>query len=142
VGTQLISRSAQRVELTSAGKAFLDHARESLVQAEAAKEAALCAAQPERPTFALGIVSGAEIDLLPEVDRVLRDEFPNIDIRLSGDCSPVLARALLRRRLDVGFIRPEEQMDDLRYTRVVRIRLSWSARATIILRRIRLYRLG
>src|SRR5712672_4286248 len=48
VGVQLIHRSAHGVELTSAGKAFLDHARMALVQAEAAKEAALRAAQPAR----------------------------------------------------------------------------------------------
>ncbi|MEW6640974.1 MAG: LysR substrate-binding domain-containing protein [Pseudomonadota bacterium] len=119
VGTSLISRSAQGVELTSAGKAFLDHARMALVQAEAAREAALRAAQPAKPTFALGFISGAEIGLLPGVDRLLRDQFPNIDVRLSSDYSPVLAKALMRRKLDAAFIRPEEQMDDL-HTKHVR----------------------
>jgi LysR family transcriptional regulator, hca operon transcriptional activator len=118
VGTQLITRSAHGVELTSAGKAFLDHARMALVQAEAAREAALRAAQPPRPTFALGFMSGAEIGLLPEVERILRDQFPGIDIRLSSDYSPVLAKALMRRKLDAAFIRPEEQMEDLRFKRV------------------------
>ena len=108
VGVQLMHRSAHGVELTSAGKAFLDHARMALVQAEAAKEAALRAAQPARPTFALGFMSGAEIGLLPEVERVLRDEFPGIEIRLSSDYSPVLAKTLMRRKLDAAFIRPEE----------------------------------
>src|SRR5205085_11652113 len=75
VGVQLMHRSAHGVELTSAGTAFLDHARMALVQADAAKEAALRAAQPARPTFALGFMSGAVIGLLPVVDRVLRDEF-------------------------------------------------------------------
>src|SRR6201992_3259262 len=98
VGVQLMSRSARGVELTSAGKAFLEHARMALVQAEAAKEAALRAAQPAKPTFALGFLSGAEIGLLPEVERVLRSEFPGIDIRLSSDYSPVLAKALMRRK--------------------------------------------
>src|SRR4029077_10147365 len=96
VGVQLMHRSAHGVELTSAGKAFLDHARMALVQAEAAKEAALRAAQPARPTFALGFMSGAEIGLLPEVERVLRDEIPGIEIRLSSDYSPVLAKTLMR----------------------------------------------
>jgi len=73
VGVQLMHRGAHGVELTAAGTAFLDHARMALVQAEAAKEAALRAAQPARPTFALGFMSGAEIGLLPEVERVLRD---------------------------------------------------------------------
>jgi LysR family hca operon transcriptional activator len=117
VGVALMHRSAHGVELTSAGKAFLDHARMALVQAEAAKEAALRAAQP-KPTFALGFMSGAEIGLLPEVERVLRDEFPGIEIRLSSDYSPVLAKALMRRKLDAAFMRPEEPIGDLRYARV------------------------
>jgi LysR family hca operon transcriptional activator len=118
VGVPLMNRSAHGVELTAAGKAFLDHARMALVQAEAAKEAALRAAQPAKPTFALGFLSGAEIGLLPEVDRVLRAEFPGIDIRLSSDYSPVLAKALMRRKLDAAFMRPEEYTEDLAYRRV------------------------
>ncbi len=118
VGTQLMNRGAHGIELTSAGKAFLDHARMALLQAEAAKEAALRAAQPARPTFALGFLSGAEIGLLPEVNRVLGDEFPGIDIRLSSDYSPVLAKALMRRKLDAAFMRPEEHMENLACKRV------------------------
>jgi LysR family transcriptional regulator, hca operon transcriptional activator len=118
VGVQLMHRSSHGVELTPAGKAFLDHARMALVQAEAAKEAALRAVQSASPTFAIGFIPGAEIGLLPAVDRVLRDEFPGIDIRLSSEYSPVLARALMRRRLDAAFMRPEEPMEDLRYARV------------------------
>ncbi len=118
VGVRLINRSAQGVELTSAGEAFLDHARMALLQADAAKEAALRAAQPARPTFALGFLSGAEIGLLPEVNRILRGEFPGIEIRLSSDYSPTLAKALMRRKLDAAFMRPEEHMGDLACRRV------------------------
>jgi LysR family hca operon transcriptional activator len=118
VGVQLLNRSAHGIELTSAGKAFLDHARTALLQAEAAKEAALRAVQLARPTFALGFLSGSEIGLLPEVDRILRDEFPGIDIRLSSDYSPALAKALMRGRLEAAFMRPEEHMGDLASRRV------------------------
>jgi len=118
VGVQLLNRGAQGIELTSAGKAFLDHARMALLQADAAKEAALRAAQPPRPAFSLGFLSGAEIDLLPDVTRVLRAEFPGIDIRLSSDYSPVLAKALMRRKLDAAFMRSDEHMEDLTFRRV------------------------
>jgi LysR family transcriptional regulator, hca operon transcriptional activator len=118
VGVPLMNRSANGIDLTSAGKAFLEHARMSVLQAEAAKEAALRAAQPARPAFALGFISGAELGLLPEVNRVLRGEFPDIEIRLSSDYSPVLAKALMRRRLDAAFMRPEEHMGDLAWRRV------------------------
>ena len=46
VGAALFARSVRGVELTAAGRAFLDHARLSLTQAEAAVEAARRAARP------------------------------------------------------------------------------------------------
>ena len=48
--------------------------------------------------------------MLPEVTRILRDEFPGIEIRLSSDYSPALAKALVRGRLEAAFKRPEEHM--------------------------------
>ena len=52
VGAELLSRSVHGVELTAAGKAFLDHARLALMQVDAAVEAARRAAQPARKRFA------------------------------------------------------------------------------------------
>jgi LysR family transcriptional regulator, hca operon transcriptional activator len=118
VGVQLISRSAHGIELTSAGKAFLDHARTVLLQAEAAKEAAQRSAHLAKPTFALGFLSGSEIGLLPEVSRILHNEFPGIEIRLASDYSPALAKALMRGKLDAAFMRAEEHMGDLAQRRV------------------------
>src|SRR6202047_4032044 len=95
VGVQLMSRSVHGIELTAAGKAFLDHARLALTQAEAAKEAARRAAQPGKKTFALGFLTGKEIDWLPEAMRILHDELPNIEVTVSSQNSPDLADALM-----------------------------------------------
>jgi LysR family transcriptional regulator, hca operon transcriptional activator len=119
VGVQLMSRSVHGIELTAAGRAFLDHARLALTQAEAAKEAARRAAQPARPTFALGFLTGKEIDWLPEAIRILHDELPNIDVTVSSQNSPDLADALIRGRLDAAFMRPEVRADELVYGRVI-----------------------
>src|SRR6202008_1339839 len=51
VGVELLSRSVQGVELTDAGRAFLDHARLALMQVDAAVDTARVAAQPARKTF-------------------------------------------------------------------------------------------
>jgi LysR family hca operon transcriptional activator len=107
------------IELTAAGKAFLDHARLALTQAEAAKEAARRAAQPAKPAFALGFLTGKEIDWLPEAMRILHDELPNIEITVSSQNSPDLADALMRGRLDAAFMRPEEPADELIYRHVI-----------------------
>jgi LysR family hca operon transcriptional activator len=117
VGVELMSRSVHGIELTAAGRAFLDHARLALTQAEAAKEAARRAAQPARPTFALGFLTGKEIDWLPEAMRILHDELPNLEVTVSSQNSPDLADALMRGRLDAAFMRPE-RADELVYRRV------------------------
>ena len=118
VGTQLIIRSVHGIELTAAGRAFLDHARLAVTQAEAAKEAARRAAQPAKPSLALGFLSGTEMDLLPKAMRILHDELPNIEVKLSSDYSPRLADALMKGRLDAAFMRPEPHAGGLVYKRV------------------------
>src|ERR1700755_2963956 len=91
VGVPLLTRSVHGVELTPAGKIFLEHARLALAQVEAAREAARRAAQPEKPGFAIGFLTGQEMDWLPEAMRILRDELPNIDITVTSAYSPSLA---------------------------------------------------
>jgi LysR family hca operon transcriptional activator len=118
VGVELMSRSVRGVELTAAGRVFLDHARLALTQADTAKEAARRAAQPAKPTFALGCLTGKEIDWLPEAMRILHDELSNIDVTVSSQNSPDLADALMRGRLDAAFMRLEERAGDLVYKRV------------------------
>src|SRR5580700_7792859 len=115
VGAQLMIRSARGVELTAAGRAFLDHARLALAQVEAAGEAARRAARPAKPSFALGFLTGQEMDWLPEALRILKDELPNIEVTVSSQYSPDLAQALLRGKLDLAVMRPEERMPDLDY---------------------------
>ena len=49
VGAQLLTRGARGIELTPAGRLFLDHARSVLSQVEAATEAARRIAHPAKP---------------------------------------------------------------------------------------------
>jgi len=111
VGAELLSRSANGVELTAAGKAFLDHVRLALMQVEAAVEAARKAAQPARKTFAIGFQTGHEMNWLPRAMHVLRDELKNIEVTISSALSPDLAEALVRGRLDLAFLRVERSYD-------------------------------
>jgi hypothetical protein len=39
---------------------------------------------PAKQSFALGFLTGKEIDWLPEAIRLLRDELPNIEINVSS----------------------------------------------------------
>jgi len=111
VGAELLSRSVHGVELTAAGKAFLDHARLALMQVDAAVEAARKAAQPAKETFAIGFQTGHEMRWLPQAMHVLRDELTNIEVTIRSGYSPDLADALARGRLDLAFLRVEPGYD-------------------------------
>jgi LysR family transcriptional regulator, hca operon transcriptional activator len=99
------------VELTAAGKAFLDHARLALMQVDAAVDTARTAAQPARKTFAIGFQTGLEMSWLPQAMHLLQDELKNIRVTVTSDYSPDLAEALARGRLDLAFLRTEPGYD-------------------------------
>jgi LysR family hca operon transcriptional activator len=120
VGVQLMVRSARGIELTAAGRVFLDHARLALAQVETARDAARRAAAPTKPSFALGFLTGQEMDWLPEAMRILHDELPNMQVTIASQYSPDLADALRTGRLDVAFMRPEVGTPDLAYRLVTK----------------------
>src|SRR5271156_5495846 len=111
VGVELLNRGVRGVELTTAGKAFLDHARLALMQVDATVEAARRAARPARKTFNVGFQTGHEMNWLPRAMQVLHDQLTNIQVVVSSDYSPDLAEALARGRMDVAFMRLEPGYD-------------------------------
>src|SRR5580704_13678580 len=66
VGARLLTRRARGVELTPAGRAFLEHARLVLSQEDAAREAARRVAHPSKPCFTMGFLTGHELRWMPE----------------------------------------------------------------------------
>jgi LysR family transcriptional regulator, hca operon transcriptional activator len=102
-----LTRSARGVELTEAGQVFLDKARLILAQVEAAALAARRAGKPAKPRFALGFLTGQEMDWLSQTMALLKDQLPSIDVTVSSQYSPQLAEALAEGRLDLAFMRHE-----------------------------------
>ena len=111
VGTPLFSRGARGVELTPAGRAFLDHARLAVGQAAEAVQAARRAARPPRETFSVGFLTGQEVDWLPHVTRVLRAHLPTIEFKVVSLYSPDVGDALQSGEIDLGFLRVEPRPD-------------------------------
>src|SRR5438876_7326534 len=120
VGTPLLTRRARGIELTPAGRAFLDHARSVLSQVEAASEAARRVARPARPCFTMGFLTGYEMTWMPEALRILRDELPNIDVMISSQYSPLLADGLSKGKIDAAFLRRERGVPDLAFRLLVK----------------------
>jgi LysR family hca operon transcriptional activator len=115
LGVQLLIRGPRGIELTAAGRVFLDHARVALLQVEAASEAARRAAQPARTSFAIGFLTGYEMDWLPAVMGILRAELPSTEVVIHSQDSPDLAAGLIRGKIDLAFLRPEKQAPGLKF---------------------------
>jgi LysR family hca operon transcriptional activator len=120
VGARLLTRRARGIELTPAGRAFLDHARSVLSQVEAATEAARRAARPAKPCFAMGFLTGHELTWMPEALRILRAELPNIDVMISSQYSPLLADGLSNGKIDAAFLRREKGVPGLAFRLLVK----------------------
>src|SRR5215469_7882258 len=120
VGVRLLTRGARGIELTPAGRAFLDHARSVLSQVEAAAEAARRVAHPAKPCFVMGFLTGHELTWMPEALRILRDELPNVDVMISSQYSPLFADGLLKGKIDAAFLRRERGVPELAYRVLVK----------------------
>jgi LysR family hca operon transcriptional activator len=122
IGADLFNRSAQGVELTDSGRAFLDHARLALSQVDAAVEAARRAAEGAIKKFAIGFLTGQEMVWLPEAMHILRDQLANVEVTISSGYPIDLAEDLARGKIDLAFMRAEPEFD-LRYRVVTHERL-------------------
>ena len=120
IGAQLLTRSARGIQLTAAGRAFLEHARLVLLQVEAASEAARRVAHPSKPCFTMGFLTGHELKWMPEALRILRDELPNIDVMVTSQYSPLLADGLSNGKIDAAFLRREKGLPDLAFRLLVK----------------------
>ena len=120
VGAQLLTRRARGIELTPAGRAFLEDARTVLSQVEAATEAARRVARPAKPCFSMGFLTGHELTWMPEALRILRDELPNIDVMISSQYSPQLTNGLLQGKVDAAFLRREKGVPELAFRPLVK----------------------
>jgi LysR family hca operon transcriptional activator len=120
LGCDLFVRRARGVDLTAAGRVFLDHARLVLLQVEAAREAARRAARPAKGSFTIGFLTGQEVEWLPAILSVLREELPNTEVVIHSELSPVLAASLVRGRIDLAIMRREAAAPGIEYRPLIR----------------------
>ena len=120
IGALLLTRGARGIELTPAGRVFLDHARTVLSQAETATEAARRIAHPAKPCFVMGFLTGHELTWMPEALRILRDELPNVDVMISSQYSPLLADGLSKGRIDAAVLRREKGVPGLAFRLLIK----------------------
>lgn len=107
LGVQLLTRSTRRVEVSAAGRDFLDHARSILEAVDDAGERAVRVAAGEVGRLAVGFTGSATYELLPTLARVMEKELPDLELDLRGEMlTPDQVAGLREHTLDVGILRP------------------------------------
>ncbi|WP_315834576.1 LysR family transcriptional regulator [Bradyrhizobium prioriisuperbiae] len=103
---QLFRRKARGVELTGAGRVFLENARATLAQYDRTLESTQRAARGEQGRLCIGVLPTAPFHpFVPSVIRTFRANFPLVSLTLD-ECLRVEAIEGLRsERMDIAFLR-------------------------------------
>ena len=120
LGVQLFRRVGRNIELTDAGRVFLDEARQTLAQAEHAIQNARRAARGEIGKLDIGLVVTAAYSVVPSVLQIFRERYPNVMVVLHELTTTEQTQALRAHKIDIGFLRLPVIGDDLEMRTVFR----------------------
>ena len=105
LGVKLFERTKRHVELTEAGKAFLEHVYRILTQLEQAVEVTQRVGRGEIGQLAISFVGSATYTVLPDILRIFREQFPAVEVRLHELTTAQQIQALYDKRVDIGIVR-------------------------------------
>ena len=118
LNVQLFLRKPRGVELTEAGRVFLERARATLAQYDGAFEATRSAARGEQGRLCIGIQPTTLFHpFVPSVIRAFRTAYPHVSLTLDECLRTEQIERLRSHQLDVGFLRSglDDQEDFLVY---------------------------
>jgi DNA-binding transcriptional LysR family regulator len=103
---QLFRRKARGVELTDAGRVFLDNARAMLALFDHTFEATRRTARGEQGRICVGVTPTSPFHpFVPRVIRAFREAFPLVSLRLEERLGNELIDQLRNEQIDAAFIR-------------------------------------
>ena len=115
VDARLIHRTTRHVELTPAGRAALDRARDALVAFDDAFLHMHRAGRGEVGDLVVGYVIGAGLEVMPGIIRAFERSTPDASLELREYDFTNPAAGLADRQVDIGFVRPPLGLDGLEY---------------------------
>ncbi len=103
---QLFRRKPRGVELTEAGRAFLDNARALLAHFDHTFETTRRTARGEQGRISVGVTPTSPFHpFVPRVVRAFRESYPQVFLRLEERLGHELVEQLRNEHIDVAFIR-------------------------------------
>lgn len=115
LGVRLLERSTRKVELTRAGEVFYDRSVRILSDVGQSAEVARSVAGKAARTIRIGTVYPATIGVLPAFLTRIGRKYPGIELHVSSGSTGDIIRGLEHGQLNLGFIRPVENIGSLRF---------------------------
>lgn len=106
MGVRLLERTKRKVELTAAGRVFLDKARAVLHQTGQAVELARKAGRGETGHLSVGFIDAAIYSVVPAIVRQFTERYPEVELSLTDLRIPNQVKLVAERQLDIGFVHP------------------------------------
>lgn len=105
LGVELFHRKTKRqVQLTEAGKVFLQEAYRLLAQLEQGIELTRRTGRGETGELRVGFISSVTYDVLPAILQAFRQQFPGVELVLQELTTAEQEKALQNHRIQVGFV--------------------------------------
>lgn len=111
LGRRLLQRTTRHVELTDAGRDFVEAARDIVARADELERSFREGHQDNAQVLRIGAIDSAAAGLMPQLLPHLRDAYPEIEVELLEQKTIRLLPRLLSGRLDVAIVRPPEVRD-------------------------------
>ena len=107
LGVELFVRTTRRVDLTDAGRVYLERARTILASVENAANEARRVAAGVVGHLVIGCVGSATYSVVPALSRRLTEELPGVDFSFRGEMLvSEQVDALRERTIDIALLRP------------------------------------
>ncbi|WP_312366114.1 LysR family transcriptional regulator [Ensifer sp.] len=115
LGVQLFIRSTRRVELTRAGAVYYDRCIRILGDVDLSAEMVRSVAGKAVRKIRIGTVYPATIGVLPAFLARIGRKYPEIELHISSGSTNDIIRRLENGQINLGFIRPVENIGSLRF---------------------------
>lgn len=115
LGVRLLERSTRKVELTRAGEIYYDRCVRILGDVDLSAEVVRSVAGKARRKIRIGTVYPATIGLLPAFLARIGRKYPDIELHISSGSTNDIIRGLENGQINLGFIRPVENIGSLRF---------------------------
>jgi DNA-binding transcriptional LysR family regulator len=104
VGVTLLERNSRKVELTGAGRSFLQGAKKILFGLDEVAKQARRIGRAETGHLAIGFIGAQSHEWMPLVLRRFRQKYPDVEVTLTEMVPSAQLEALLTHRLDLGVV--------------------------------------